>query len=175
MTEESTLYCYIHPDRETLLRCNHCERPICTRCAVLTPTGYRCKECIQSQQKIFETAQGTDLVIAPILAALLSFAGSFLSIKLGFFTLFLAPFVGMAIFEVSRWATQRRRSALLIQLITAASLLGSLPVLFLMLLNYFQMRAGLSVVGLLPLIWQAAYAFLVTSSAYYRLAGIHIG
>ena len=23
-------YCYNHPDRETMLRCNRCERPICT-------------------------------------------------------------------------------------------------------------------------------------------------
>ena len=44
-----------------------------------------------------------------------------------------------------------------------------------MLLSFFQMRSGLSVVGLLPLVWQAAYAFLVASSVYYRLAGIRIG
>ena len=65
MTDENKLYCYVHPDRETLLRCNNCERPICTQCAVLTPTGYRCKECIRSQQKKFETAENSDLVIAP--------------------------------------------------------------------------------------------------------------
>ena len=175
MTKESTLHCYIHPDRETLLRCNNCERPICTRCAILTPTGYRCKECIQSQQKKFETTQSADLVIAPLLAAGLSFAGSLLAARLGFFTLFLAPFAGMAIVEACRLVTQRRRSVLLTQLVTAASFLGSLPYLAMMLLNFFQMRSGLSVVGLLPLVWQAAYAFLVASSVYYRLAGIRIG
>jgi hypothetical protein len=175
MTEETTLYCYIHPDRETLLRCNQCERPICTRCAVLTPTGYRCKECIQSQQKKFETAQGSDLLIAPLLAAGLAFLGSFLSAALGFFTLFLAPFVGLIIVEASRRITQKRRSMRLIQFITVASLAGALPLLLLQLFNFLQMRFGLSVVGLLPIIWQAAYAFLVTSSVYYRLAGIRIG
>lgn len=175
MSDETTLHCYLHPERETLLRCNNCERPICTKCAVLTPTGYRCKECIQNQQKKFETAQGSDLVIAPLLAAGLSFAGSLVATTLGFFTIFLAPFAGMTIVEVCRLVTQRRRSVLLVQLITAATLIGSLPYLALMLFSFFQQRSGLSVVGMLPLLWQAAYAFLVTSSVHYRLSGIRIG
>ena len=178
MTKESKLFCYVHPDRETLLRCNQCERPICNQCAILTPTGYRCKECIHSQQKIFETAQNSDLVIAPILAAIIAIIGSFFSLYLGFFTLFLAPFIGLVIMGVSRWVTQKRRSVLLIRLITGAALLGSLPLLIisiLRLLSAFQTGAGLSLVGLLPLIWQAAYTFLITSSVYYQLAGIRIG
>ena len=178
MTDEPKLFCYVHPNRETLLRCNNCERPICTQCAVLTPTGYRCKECIRSQQKTFETAQSSDLVIAPLLAFIIALIGSFLSRFLGFFTLFLAPFVGLVIVEISRRVTQKRRSILLTRLITGAALLGSSPLLFisfLPLLNVFQRGGGLSVLGLLPLIWQAAYTFLVTSSVYYRLAGIRIG
>ena len=178
MTEDPKLYCYVHPDRETLLRCNNCERPICTQCAVLTPTGYRCKECIRSQQKTFETAQSSDLIIAPILAGIIALIGSFFSRYLGFFTIFLAPFVGLVIVEVSRWATQKRRSVLLVQLITVAGLLGSLPLLVISLvrlLSLFQAGAALSLLGLLPLVWQAAYTFLATSSIYYRLAGIRIG
>lgn len=37
--------CYRHPDRETLLACSHCERPICTACATQAPVGLRCPEC----------------------------------------------------------------------------------------------------------------------------------
>lgn len=37
--------CYRHPDRETLLHCGSCERPICTDCTVITPVGARCHEC----------------------------------------------------------------------------------------------------------------------------------
>ena len=36
MTETT---CYNHPTRATLLRCNNCERPICSSCAIRTPTG----------------------------------------------------------------------------------------------------------------------------------------
>ncbi len=58
MSDETTLHCYLHPERETLLRCNNCERPICTKCAVLTPRlplqGMHPKPA-----KKFETAQAT--------------------------------------------------------------------------------------------------------------------
>lgn len=41
------LYCYSHPDRETLLRCGRCERPICAECAIRHPVGLRCPSCAQ--------------------------------------------------------------------------------------------------------------------------------
>lgn len=37
--------CYRHPKVETTLRCSRCEKYICPDCAVLTPVGYRCREC----------------------------------------------------------------------------------------------------------------------------------
>lgn len=37
--------CYRHPDRETLVRCSGCERPICTSCMNASPVGVRCPEC----------------------------------------------------------------------------------------------------------------------------------
>jgi hypothetical protein len=61
-TEE--LYCANHPQTPTSLRCNRCEKPICPKCAVKTPIGYRCKECVRGQQKIFDTAQWYDYPLA---------------------------------------------------------------------------------------------------------------
>ncbi len=40
-----TLHCYRHPDRETLLSCSNCERPICTSCMTQAAVGVRCPEC----------------------------------------------------------------------------------------------------------------------------------
>ena len=65
-----TLFCANHPDRETSLRCNRCEKPICSKCAVRTPTGYRCKECVRGQQKVFDTAENQDFIVAPGVDAL---------------------------------------------------------------------------------------------------------
>jgi membrane associated rhomboid family serine protease len=39
------LRCYRHPDRETLVQCSNCERPICTSCMTTAAVGIRCPEC----------------------------------------------------------------------------------------------------------------------------------
>ena len=44
-TTVDVAYCYIHPDRETGLRCVQCNRPICGSCAQMTPVGQLCPEC----------------------------------------------------------------------------------------------------------------------------------
>jgi membrane associated rhomboid family serine protease len=38
-------HCYRHPDRETLLSCSNCERPICTACMTQAAVGMRCPDC----------------------------------------------------------------------------------------------------------------------------------
>ena len=83
------LHCANHPDVETYLRCNKCNKPICLKCAELTEVGYRCKECIREQQNVFYNALTTDnwiafavaaaitLVAWPIVAWLLRITGFF--------------------------------------------------------------------------------------------------
>jgi len=41
------LTCYRHPDRETGVRCQRCERPICPACMVPAPVGVQCVECVR--------------------------------------------------------------------------------------------------------------------------------
>ena len=168
--EEIKTYCYNHPDRETYLRCNRCNRPICTSCAVLTPTGYRCKECIKGQQKVFDTARSYDPAIAFVIAALLAFGGSFVSGVMQFFTLFLAPMVGLLITEAIRWAVRRRRSVTMVRVAVIGAAIGSLPLLGLAVVTIFA--HGFTVSMLLGVVWPAAYTFLVASTVYYRLSGI---
>ena len=178
MTDDTILYCYVHPKRETRLRCNKCGRPICSECAILTPTGYRCKECIRNQQKVFDTSRPLDYVLAPLLAAVIAFAGSLLPQFLGFFTIFLAPLAGSVVAEGARWISGRRRSKNLIYMISAAALVGCLPLLITNILGFisgFQVYDSLSLLRMLPLIWQVLYSVVVTSSTYARLAGIRFG
>ncbi len=171
-TSTTTLYCYNHPDRETMLRCNRCERPICTACAVLTPTGYRCKECVRGQLKVFDTAQWVDYPLAMIVAGVLSFLGSVASSYLGFFSIFLAPIVGVVLAEAVRWVVHRRRAKLLFQLATGAAILGALPIPLIALMGVlFGGGRGFNLFGLL---WPGIYLFFVASTVYYRLSGIQI-
>src|SRR3972149_9937977 len=99
MSEAVVTYCENHPTRETSLRCNRCGKYICSRCAVRTPTGYRCQECVRGQQKVFETAQPADYFTGFIVALLLSSIGALIAASIGFFTIRLAPPAGGIIAE----------------------------------------------------------------------------
>lgn len=166
------LYCTVHPNRETRLRCNNCNRPMCLDCAVKTPIGYRCRECVRGQQKVFETALWHDYVLAAIIAGVLSFLGSLLASVIGFFTIFIAPVVGFVIAEAVRKATGKRRSKLLFQITAGAAAIGSLIVILpTLLVIILSSSGGMSLLGLL---WKGVYIFLVTSSVYARLAGIRM-
>ena len=170
------LYCANHPKTETTLRCSRCNKPICVKCAVLTPTGYKCKECVRGQQKVFETAVWSDYPIAFIVAGILSYIGS-LSGSLGFFTIFIAPIAGGLIAEAVRLLTRKHRSKKLFLLTTAGVAIGSLPRILLLLAGILFSIAspGAGIIGyLLPLVWQAVFTVLATSTVYARVSGIQI-
>ena len=169
MTE--TLYCYVHPTRETALRCNNCERPICAACAVRTPTGYRCKECVRNRQKTFDTSEWQDYIVGFIAAAFLSGIGAFLVTLIGgigFFGWFLiaagAPTAGVAISEGVRAVTRKRRSRQLFITVTIGVVAGAVPVIL------FQLIIG----NLFGIIFQVVYLVIVTPVVYTRLSGIQL-
>jgi hypothetical protein len=159
------MYCANHPNIDTTLRCNKCEKPICTKCAVLTPTGYRCKECIRGQQKVFETAQWKDYPIIFIAVTILAYFGSLIAFRIGFFIILLAPIAGGVIAEIARLITRRRRSKRLFILAAIAAVAGCIPVGLQFIFQF----------SLFGLIWHIAYVVLMTSALYTRLAGIKIG
>ncbi len=167
MTE--TLYCYVHPTRETTLRCNNCNRPICASCAIRTPTGYRCRECVRGQQRVFDTSQWQDFVFGFVVAALLSLLASFLVTLIGGFGIFAlfiislgASTVGVGIAEAVRFVTRRRRSHPLFLTIAAGMIVGALPVILIQLF-------GLDVWSLIA---QAIYLVIAVPVMYSRLSGL---
>ncbi len=89
--------CERHPDTETELRCQRCETPICPRCMVQTPVGFRCPQCAMLRRPpMYEVAAGDylrALAVALPLGALLGVAGALLlppSPRAGIFVLVLA-------------------------------------------------------------------------------------
>jgi hypothetical protein len=175
MTQPSTpMYCANHPNVETTLRCNRCEKPICPKCAIATPTGYRCQECVKGQQKVFETAQVQDFVLGGLAAGILALIGSFIVPRLGFFAIILSPVAGVIIAEVVRAITQKRRSKRLYQVILGVIILGCLPLLLTSLVTAILFLSNGSLNALWPVLLQGIYAFMVTTTAYYRLSGIQI-
>jgi hypothetical protein len=178
MTEQSSekLYCVNHPQRETLLRCNRCNNPICTECAVLTPTGYRCKNCVRGQQKHFDTAKIWDFPLAVIVGGVLAFVGSFSADILSFFTFFIAPIIGVGIAYAIQWTTRRRRSKALFTAATIAVVIGTLPLLIISIINaLYSLKFGSAMsVDWWSLAAHGIYTVLVSSTVYYRVSGIQL-
>ncbi len=184
MTETTTLYCYVHPNRPTTLRCNRCERPICAQCAVRTPTGYRCKECVKTQQKVFDTAEWYDYIIAFVTAAIASGIASALvallsGIFYGLLILFLAPGAGAVIGNVILRFIRNRRSRALFLTCAIGMVAGAVPALLIfslpMLLALLSGGLSAGVGALLPAVWEVVYLFLAVPAAYTQISGIRIG
>lgn len=174
------LYCANHPHVETGLRCNRCNKPICAQCAINTPTGYRCSECVKGQQKIFDTAQWQDYIFAVIIAFSLALLGGWLvtfltrltALIAGILVVLLTPTYGIAIAEFIQRVINRRRSKKLFQITAVSIAAGSLP--FLLITLFFIIFGSIGFGSLLSLAWQVIYTFTITSTVYYRLRGINI-
>ncbi|MFZ3069864.1 MAG: hypothetical protein WA110_01910 [Anaerolineaceae bacterium] len=163
-------------ERDIVLRCNRCNKPITPETAVLTPTGYRCKECVREQQKVFDTSKRIDVPLGFILSGLMAFAGSWLVPRLGFITLLVAPGMGMLIANVVRWAVKKRRSKTLNKAVLWGVVVGCLPLLVMQIIPMFFAIGGVlpAIGNLLPLVWQVVYSVLTVSTAYYQFTGIRL-
>ncbi len=166
------LYCINHPSVETVLRCKECERPICPKCAVRTPTGYRCQDCVRRQQRIFHTARWYDYPVAFLVATLLSFLAALLVALIGTLAGFLAwvvlllavPVAGGLIAEAVRFAVRKHRARSLFLTAAGGVVFGALLAALLNLIT-------LNIFGLL---FQGIYVFLVAPLVYGRLVGIRL-
>lgn len=172
MSEFPVSYCVNHPLIETTLRCKECDRPICAKCAVRTPTGYRCKDCVRRQQKVFHTARWYDYPIALGVATVLSFLTALLVTLietlagfLAWFVLFAAaPTAGALIAEAVRVSVRKHRARSLFLTATGGVVLGAfLAALF-----------NILTLDLFGLLFQGIYVFLAAPLVYARLAGIRL-
>lgn len=149
------------------LRCNRCNKPITPAEAVLTPTGYRCRDCVNAQLKVFDSTKGLDLPLSFVIALVISLAGSWVVSFLGFITIFLASGLGMLIFNLVNRLLKHRRNRLLKWMLGAGALIGSLPVLLVQGLPLLSamLRTGNPAI-LLSLIWPLIYSLLITTSVF---------
>jgi hypothetical protein len=147
---EKVHYCTVHTTEEATLRCNKCERWMCVKCAVQTPVGYRCRECIRGLENKFFTATGNDyLVIGAVGAGLgLLMTGILVYAGLGLFLALLAGVpAGGLISEAQRRVAGKRRGRYSAQAAAGSVVAGAaLPLLFSLLTG--GLLAALLFVGL---------------------------
>ena len=181
MTEEiheEYQVCYKHKDRKTLLRCNKCNRPICLECAVQTPTGYRCKDCIKTQQQVFDTAQTKDYIIGGMIAFVLAFAGSYVEQMIPFLSFLSAVIVGGAVGKLIctavRSAVSKRRSRTLNVVVLAAAGIGSLlPRLTgIRIIIEYYIEMGMVLSGLTQILMSLLYVIVLCLTIRFDLEGM---
>jgi hypothetical protein len=176
MTNEQQLFCSYHPNRPTALRCNRCGRPICSACAIRTPVGYRCKDCVREQQKVFETAYWYDFPIAFIAAGVVLGLGSILSSFIGFFIILIAALAGNVAVRAVEWSVRYRRSKYLWLAAAAGGVVGCLPVMLPALIMALLYYGDIGAVGVLStgigLLWPAAYAVIAVGSLIASFKGV---
>lgn len=127
--QDDILHCTVHPDRETTLRCNKCGRPMCVQCAVQTPVGYRCRECVRGIQAGYYKATEADYAIIFAVCAGLTGVGAVIvmAINLGIlFTLILALPIGGLVAEAALRLTSRRRGRYSDKIAAAGAVIGGL-------------------------------------------------
>ncbi|MFI7690660.1 rhomboid family intramembrane serine protease [Nonomuraea sp. NPDC049655] len=56
---EAVPTCYRHPGRETWVRCQRCDRPICPDCMRDAAVGFQCPECVAQGNQGFRQARST--------------------------------------------------------------------------------------------------------------------
>lgn len=165
--EHMTLACYRHPERQTSLRCNRCNKPICIKCAQRTSVGYRCPECIREIEEEYYTGQLTDYPIAGVVALVLSGVAGYFVPMFGFFVFFLGAAVGTGIGRVVFYLVGRRRSRWLPHVVAGAIVAGAiLPTLATVLLVYSQVPLS----GVMfQFAWPMLYAVIAAGSAFYQV------
>lgn len=110
--DDGRMFCYRHPDRETWVRCGRCDRPICTRCAMQGPVGFRCRDCGRPVRDplSFTAPQLLGGIVVAFLGGLVVAA---ISAQFGLFALFVAFFAGGFVTEaVTRVAGYKIGSAM---------------------------------------------------------------
>lgn len=127
ITPHEVHYCQVHPDRETELRCNKCERYMCAQCAVSTPVGYRCRECVRQVEDKFFNATSHDLFVTFLVSAGLCLIGGVIASVVNFilFNFFIGVIWSSLVSEAILRITNRRRGRNTPQIAVGGVIIGA--------------------------------------------------
>ncbi len=109
VSEEEPFHCTWHPERETLLRCNRCGRPMCIECAVRHPVGLRCKECVRETRSPVYDVRPESLALALAAGTGVALLAGFVVPMFGFWSIFIAPVAGGFVAEAIERSVPRQR------------------------------------------------------------------
>lgn len=101
--------CFYHPDVTTGLRCSRCEKPICPRCMVASPVGYRCPDCARGPRPIQYQTSASGIAKAVALGVAVAVAVGLLWGHFPDWQFYLALLLGFGVVESMAWGAKYRR------------------------------------------------------------------
>lgn len=131
----ATLHCYLHPERETGLRCTNCDRPICAECVRPAVVGQLCPECAKVRRPVNYQVSGANILVVGavtlVYAVLITFLASLLLGQVGFFgfivAFLLGPVAGDLLIRLTDRLTRNKRGRTLQLTAGICYTLGALP------------------------------------------------
>jgi hypothetical protein len=125
-TDDGRLFCYRHPDRETWVRCGRCDRPICPRCAMQGPVGFRCRDCGKPVNDPLTSFTTPQLVLGGLLALGAGTVGAMIGLQLGFWSIFVGFFGGGIIADLVMRVTGFKRGPVMVGILVGGIAVGTL-------------------------------------------------
>ncbi len=108
-TDDFDMKCTYHPNVSTRLRCSRCEKPICPRCMVPTPIGYRCPDCARGPKPAIYQASATGIATGAAMGVVIA---SLVGVFWGLFPnweFYWVLILGFGVSESISWATKYKR------------------------------------------------------------------
>ena len=102
---------------------------MCPDCAVPTPVGYRCKQCVRQHDDKFFSASQNDYVIIAAASSIISAIAAAIVLQIGIpslFLIFIAIPLGGFVSEIGLRLTQRRRGRQSANIAAASVVIGGL-------------------------------------------------
>ncbi len=129
--------CARHPEVETALRCQSCETPICPRCSIQSPVGFKCKSCARVMKSPIYTVNSMQFVRAATAAVVggvvmgLIWGLVLLPFTVGFFSIFIGAGLGYVFTRLLEFASGRKRGPVMVGLaILGIAIAWSMTLLF---------------------------------------------
>jgi hypothetical protein len=126
LPDDAPLHCYRHPDRETRVLCGRCERPICTRCAMQGPVGFRCKQCGTLAYDPLTSLRPSQMLIGLAVSIALAAVTGVIASRIGFFSIILGFFAGGIIAEAVTRLIGLKHGPQITALVLGGIIVGSL-------------------------------------------------
>jgi hypothetical protein len=116
--------CYRHPDRETWVRCGRCDRPICSRCAMQGPVGFRCVQCGRPAFDPLTSFTPVQIVGGLALAIAAGTLAGLVATRVGFFVILIGWFGGGLIADAVMRFVGFKRGPIMIGILFGGILAG---------------------------------------------------